>query len=180
MKRERSGAARPGARRPIPERSEEFDHLALDELRAYRRQLSEEESRVSYWRRLIQARLDIIRAGAGSGATPDAAALRRLLSREQLRRRHETFVEVGSGEDLPALPNLSELWERDLTAGDIDIPLLLADLSAAERQLSDYRRRLHRRIDDATAELVARYRERPALAMRALPLRAPVRRRHGG
>jgi hypothetical protein len=45
------------------------------------------------------------------------------------------------------------------------------DLARAERQLSEYRAALHRRIADATGELIARYREQPALCLTALPLR---------
>ena len=51
-----------GRFRAVPERSPDFAHLSLDGLRAYRRVLSAEEGRVSYWRRIIQARLDIVRA----------------------------------------------------------------------------------------------------------------------
>ena len=35
---------------------------------------------------------------------------------------------------------------------------------------SAYRRSLHERLDDATSELIARYREEPALSLCALPL----------
>ena len=46
--------------RVVPQRSAEFDHLPLPALRSYRQTLTAEENRVSYWRRLIQARLDLI------------------------------------------------------------------------------------------------------------------------
>ena len=46
----------------------------------------------------------------------------------------------------------------------------LARLADAEHQLSEYRRSLHERLDAATGELISRYREEPALALRALPL----------
>src|SRR5690242_5398148 len=51
-----------GRFRTVPERSPEFAHLSLDGLRAYRAALTAEEGRVSYWRRIIQARLDLVRA----------------------------------------------------------------------------------------------------------------------
>ena len=41
--------------RPRPERNPEFAHLSLTALRAYRQSLTAEESRVSYWRRLISS-----------------------------------------------------------------------------------------------------------------------------
>ena len=47
----------PAAPKPVPERSSAFEHLTLEALRAYRKALTAEEGRVSYWRRLIQARI---------------------------------------------------------------------------------------------------------------------------
>jgi len=42
------------------------DHLSLQELRTDRPALSAEEDRVSYWRRIVQARLDVLHTpGAG-------------------------------------------------------------------------------------------------------------------
>src|SRR5947208_16164465 len=54
-----------GRFRAVPERSPDFAHLSLDGLRRYRHALSDEEGRVSYWRRIIQARLDLVRAAEG-------------------------------------------------------------------------------------------------------------------
>jgi hypothetical protein len=53
---------------------------------------------------------------------------------------------------------------------------LVADLRLAEAQLSAYRSALHRRIGEATGELIARYREQPDLCLAVLPLE---RRRPG-
>ena len=69
--------------------------------------------------------------------------------------------------ELPPLPDLTVLWESQPQDADDD---LLVRLAAAERQLSDYRRGLHERLDAATGELIARYRDEPTLALRALPL----------
>jgi hypothetical protein len=44
------------------------------------------------------------------------------------------------------------------------------DLAFAELQLSAYRAALHRRLENATTELIARYREEPRLALLALPV----------
>ena len=51
---------RKGERRPEPVLSEAYAHLSVEGLREYRRALSEEEHRVSYWRRILQARLDLV------------------------------------------------------------------------------------------------------------------------
>ena len=49
-------------------------------------------------------------------------------------------------------------------------PRSASRLADAEHELSAYRRGLHERLDAATGELIARYREEPSLALRALPL----------
>ena len=57
---------RKGERRPEPVLSEAYAHLSVDGLREYRRALTDEEHRVSYWRRILQARLDVVEAGTGA------------------------------------------------------------------------------------------------------------------
>jgi hypothetical protein len=42
-------------------------------------------------------------------------------------------------------------------------------LRAAEQKLTAYRKALFERIDEATAELILRYRENPVAALSALP-----------
>lgn len=169
--------ARDGGRRgnrPVPERSPEFAHLSLDDLRAYRRTLTSEEDQVSYWRRIIQARLDVLRAGALGSA--DGQHLRPVLSDHRLASSRTALLSVGPAGDIPPLPSLAELWDRrvadDDEPGQRDLD---HDLTRAERQLSDYRQALHRRIGDATCELIARYREQPSLCLSALPLRREYR-----
>ena len=72
---------------------------------------------------------------------------------------------------LPPLPDLAVLWETVAAAdGTADEHAVLTRLAAAEAELSAYRRSLHERLDDATSELIARYRDEPALALRALPV----------
>jgi hypothetical protein len=73
-------------------------------------------------------------------------------------------------EDIPPLPNLAGLWEREPRAADpAHNEILARDLSNAEAQLSAYRNALHRRITGSTDELIARYREDPGLCLLALP-----------
>jgi len=162
------------ADRPVPERSGAFDHLSLDALRDYRRTLTEEEDRVSYWRRIIQARLDVLRAG--TAPTADSELLRPVLAQAQAAARRTALVQVVPVDDIPPLPNLGELWERRVDAADTAAQAALeADLADAEQHLSQYRATLHARIGEATGELIARYREHPQLCLSALPLR-PERR----
>ena len=166
--------ARDGGRRsrnqPAPERSAEFAHLSLDDLREYRRTLTAEEDQVSYWRRIIQARLDVLRAG--TLGTADGEHLRPVLSDHRIATSRTALISVVPADDIPPLPNLAELWERRVADDDERGQAELDhDLARAEHQLSEYRHALHRRIGDATGELIARYREHPELCLSALPLR---------
>ena len=56
-------------RKTPPERDPQFAHLDLAGLRDFRSTLTHEESRVSYWRRIIQARLDIVNSARDGSAT---------------------------------------------------------------------------------------------------------------
>ena len=163
-------ASRSGtATRPVPERGDEFAHLSLDRLREYRQTLSDEENRVSYWRRIVQARVDLVRSGSNGDAV-HAANLRQVLSKSHGRSHRQVLVTVVPVDDIPPLPNLVELWERDARPDDPAYNESLAtDLDCAERELSEYRTALHSRIQAATNELIARYRETPQLALTALP-----------
>ena len=161
---------RKGAARPVPELSSAFEHLSLEALRQYRRTLGEEEGKVSYWRRILQARLDVVDAGSGA-RTVDSATLRPLLSSERVGAGRRALIEVLALDDIPPLPSLGELWDRQVSPSDeLGTLALRSDLQLAEAQLSAYRSALHRRIGEATGELIARYRESPELCLSALPL----------
>ncbi|MHB1614292.1 MAG: RsiG family protein [Actinomycetes bacterium] len=158
----------------VPQRDPQFRHLAMDGLRAYRRELGHEEARVSYWRRLVQTRMDIL-------ADEDAHALTRLrtsLATELATRRHTAVLHPAPSEDLPPLPDLVTLWSLHVDAGTppAERAAIMARLASAERELSAYRAALHRRLDRATVELVARYRENPTACLDILP-RPPGTRR---
>lgn len=168
-----SGPRTRPAGRPVPERADALAHLSLEALRTYRRVLAEEEGRVSYWRRILQARLDVQRAqlDGGPARAVDTEALRPVLSSDRVGAGRRALVEVVPVDDIPPLPDLQQLWLREATPGDdAEARQLLADLERAERDLSAYRSALHSRIADATGELIARYREQPALCLSALPL----------
>jgi hypothetical protein len=161
---------RKGAARPVPLRNADYAHLSLDALREYRRALSAEEGKVSYWRRILQARLDVLQAGSGARAL-DHEHLRPVLTTERVGAGRQALVEILPVDDIPPLPSLAELWDRRIAPGDDTARASFEqDLRVAEAQLSAYRNALHRRIGDATGELIARYREQPALCLSALPL----------
>jgi hypothetical protein len=163
--------SRKGAPRPVPERRAALVHLSLEQLREYRTALAAEEGRVSYWRRILQARLDVVRAGTLSRDV-DAAVLRPVLTADWVASARRAMVAVLPDHDVPPLPRLDELWERQVHVDDLAGRAVLdADLAAAERQLSTYRTALHAQIEEATGELIARYRESPSLCLSALPTR---------
>ncbi len=171
----RTGSTRaprpPKAPRAVPERDEAYGHLGLDALREFRTALQAEESKVSYWRRILQARLDVVRAGAATSPADDAH-LRPVLADAAVRSGRTALVEVLQTDDIPPLPSLAELWDRRVSPSDAEgMARLEADLADAEQQLSAYRTALHRRLAGATGELIARYRDEPTLCLSALPLR---------
>src|SRR5438045_2169556 len=163
-----------GRFRTVPERSPAFAHLSLDGLRAYRRALTTEEGRVSYWRRIIQARLDLVRAAEG-GTTATADNLRGVFAEARVDSGRKALLTVLPVDDMPPLPDLVDLWARQPVMGDEAHNRALAhDLAKAEAQLSAYRTALHKRLASATGELIARYREQPTLCLSALPSQRSV------
>jgi anti-sigma-K factor RsiG len=163
-------AARAAARAIPPQRASELAHLSLDGLRAYRTALAAEEDRVSYWRRIIQARLDTVRLVEGVRAV-DASSLKPVLSSARIGRGRSALVRVVPIDDIPPLPDLERLWEavHDATT-PVERTELERDLERAEHDLSEYRNALHKRMATASEELIARYRDHPLDCLTALPL----------
>lgn len=158
------------AAREVPQRSEEFAHLTLKALREQRRTLGDEENRVSYWRRLIQARMDLIELQGGDDSVR-LGRLRTALAETRVGNGRGALVDIMPIDDVPPLPDLAGLWAREADPDDPEsVKTLKRDLSFAELQLSAYRAALHRRLAGTTGELIARYREDPRLALTALPI----------
>lgn len=140
--------------------------LSIEDLRRYRARLREEEDRVSYWRRLVHARIDLVQAGRHTAGGLTQAQVERALGDTAGGRRREALHRVRAFDPLPELPVLAEVWEA---GGDRDDTALVARLGQAADQLSAYRAALHARLDESTAELIARYRRDPAAALAVLP-----------
>ena len=168
LETQESQSRRPSVTSPIP--SEDLGLLDFAQLRAYRRRLAAEEDKVSYWRRLTQARIDMVEAEA---STPHALTfddLVRVLGDTGAGRTRHALIRIKPADPLPDLPDLTEMWETETDTRDPDrVAESLQKLRAAERQLSDYRRALHERIDEATGELILRYRADPSAALTLLP-----------
>lgn len=142
--------------------------LTLDELRDLRRELGEEESRVSYWRRIIQARLDLLTSGASGGDI--VGRLTTVLAESGAVHRRLANLRVRPISDVEALPTLGLLWTRIVDPDDAQaVAEFVTELQRAEADLSALRREIHIRLDEATGQLIARYRQDPALALTALP-----------
>lgn len=155
---------RVGPRDPGPARA--WADLTLDELRAYRRRLAHEEERVSYWRRLLHARIDVLEAQAHQERALTIEELVRVLGDTGTGRGRTALVNVHAADPLPDLPVLEEIWVTDVDVNDKDaVAEAVLRLRNAERQLTDYRRALHARLDTATEELIGRYRQHPASAL---------------
>jgi len=148
-------------------------------LRALREALREEERQVSYWRRLVQGRLDLART-ALAGGEPSAedmavAAATRERPGDARARRSPAFT--GSLRENPLVDDaptgdLARLWETPMPWDDASRLSEMAEaLGEAEAALSVYRRTLHQRIDACTAELVGRYQRDPGELDRIVPMR---------
>lgn len=142
--------------------------MTLGRLRAYRDTLLVEEVRVSYWRRILQARRDLLRAGTPVG---EHAAICAVITSDRGRNARRMMLTLHPQAGLPILPRLPELWDLLIDGEDEDAAAeLFVRLGEAENVLSSYRKSLHRRLNRATADLVARYSEQPRLCLVALPL----------
>lgn len=150
--------------------SEDLAGLDLAGLRDYRQRLSAEEDKVSYWRRLAHARIDVLEAESHVESHLSFDDLVRVLGDTGTGHSRRALVRVNAAEPLPDLPELTEMWATEVDPHD---PGKLADalerVRAAERQLTEYRRALHERIDEATRELILRYRANPSAALAAIP-----------
>ena len=150
--------------------SADLSGLELATLREYRQALSDEEDRVSYWRRLLHGRIDLLKAQAASGGTLSVSDLVRVLGDTGTGRSRRTLMRVPAPvalPDLPDLDNLIRLWTAHPEDAD-DVTRLIERLHAQASELSDYRSALHDRIDEATGELIMRYRAHPRAALALL------------
>ena len=161
----RAARKRARAHSPAPEPAAEFAGLDLDELRALRTELTDYETRVSYWRRLVQARIDLLLAG---GQLENHHRLAEVLADAPNRSRHIANLAILPPDETPPLPELDQLWQQVPSTPEQEAAHL-ADLRRVEHELSEHRKVLFTRIDALHQELIARYRQEPTLALALLP-----------
>lgn len=148
-----------------------LDALSLAELRERRDEAEQEETDTSYIRRLVQGRIDILRAelarrsgeGTGSlladlpqilgehGPRPAARGLGRHNTLEPSRAdEHRRYVEA-----LVADVDLSDVTARS----DEELRSAMGVFEREESDLSDKRRRIFAVLDAFSAEITRRYRD---------------------
>ncbi|MGW3624557.1 RsiG family protein [Streptomyces sp. NPDC000880] len=171
-------AARPPLQRGtggLPEPPQhELPTLRLPELRTLRRDSHRDEADLSYVRRLLQGRIDILRAELArrsdpqTPVLPEAPVVDRLSeiladapSRHRSSARHVTLSTPHSEEYRRlAADMLSEVELSDLDARtDEELDAAMGRLIRYEQQVSRRRQLLQRTADDCSAEIARRYRE---------------------
>ncbi|MFF3330229.1 aerial mycelium formation protein [Streptomyces sp. NPDC002888] len=148
--------------------------LSLPELRTLRRDAQRDEADLSYVRRLLQGRIDILRAelarrGPASVVDPaESSVVERLPeiltdapARHRSSARHVTLGTPHNEEyrrlaaDMLAEVELSDLGART----DLELNTAMGRLVRYEQQVSGRRQRLQRTTDDCSAEIARRYRD---------------------
>lgn len=163
---------KPGGRRRIDRVladgfADEPGELALDELRRRRREAEQEETDLSFTRRLLQGRLDILRAEsvrrAGGDSGPLVERLADILADSVRRDR-------GLGRHLDTEPSrlnerrrvveqvIADVGISDVSAlDDAGLDAAVTRLSDLERSVSEQRARVQAVLDRLTAEVGRRY-----------------------
>jgi hypothetical protein len=160
--------------------------LSMDDLRALRRDAEQEETDLSYLRRLLQGRLDILRAelarrtGTGPGDGDLVESLAHILADEGA-----TTAPHGLGRHISAEPSRLDQHRRRVEALVADVDLsnpsahddeslrgAVETLEREEHEISDNRRKVQAVMDACTAEITRRYRDGDADVSDLLPSEA--------
>ncbi|QJT02535.1 aerial mycelium formation protein [Streptomyces asoensis] len=154
---------------PVEQPEHDLTRLSLPELRTLRRDAQRDEADLSYVRRLLQGRIDILRAELARRSPTGAASVVERLSeiltdapaRHRSSARHVTLGTPHSEEyrrlaaDMLADVELSDLDART----DPELHDAMGCLVRYEQQVSSRRQGLQRTADESGAEITRRYRE---------------------
>ncbi|WP_371934711.1 ABC transporter substrate-binding protein [Streptomyces sp. KL118A] len=175
----RTQTARPPAQRTggrlLPDMPEhDLAALRLPELRELRKGAQQDEADLSYVRRLLQGRIDILRAEIARRRAPGPPApepeatvvdrlseiLRDAPARHRSSARHVTLgTPLGEESRLLATEMLAEVELSDLAARtDDELDTAMGRLVRYEQQVSRRRQVLQHTADDCSAEIARRYR----------------------
>ncbi|MEV0775606.1 ABC transporter substrate-binding protein [Streptomyces sp. NPDC050433] len=164
----RAGAGAATVRPPAQRARGGENALRLPELRALRRDATRDEADLSYLRRLLQGRIDILRAELARRAAPETPVVDRLSeiladtpSPHRSSARHVTLSTPRNEEfRLLAAEALAEVELSDLAARtDEELHAAMGRLVRHEQQVSQRRQVLQRTADECSAEIARRYRE---------------------
>ncbi|MGC5345740.1 ABC transporter substrate-binding protein [Streptomyces sp. AM 4-1-1] len=146
----------------------ELTALRLPALRTLRRNSQRDEADLSYVRRLVQGRIDILRAELARRTAPETPVVDRLSeiladapSRHRSSARHVTLTTPRSDEYRRlAAETFAEVGLSDLDARtDEELNTAMGRLVRYEQQVSRRRHQLQRTADDCSAEITRRYRD---------------------
>jgi len=176
---------RPGGRRRIdrvlaPDYVAHLTQLELDEVRARRDDAAQEETDLSYLRRLLHGRIDIVRAEQKRRAEGGSSSVVERLA-EILADNAVGQAPAGSGRHQPLEPSRAEAHRRHVEAlvSDADLSdvaslpderldLALRTYVGEEASVSQRRREVQIVVDRLNDEIAARYRAGSASVDRLL------------
>jgi hypothetical protein len=147
----------------------DVERRAMSDVRVLRRRAEQSEVDLSYTRRLLQGRLDIVRRELQRRAEHDGRSLVDLLPEILAEKGRGPAHGLGRHQTVqPAAPDVSEAWVHGLTPGidlsdvaalaDADLERAARALAAAEASLSERRRGVQQAMDSLAGELARRYR----------------------
>jgi hypothetical protein len=158
--------------------------LPMDEVRTLRKEAEQEETDLSYIRRLLQGRLDILRAELGRRNGDSSATLVDSLP-QILADEHASTAPRGLGRHMAAEPSRADSHRRHVEALVADVDLsnpsahdeaslrrAMDTLEREEHVVSEKRRSVQTVMDACTAEITRRYREGDADVSDLLPTEA--------
>ena len=145
------------------------ERLPMSEVRKLRRQAEQEEVNLSYTRRLLQGRLDIVRRELQRRADKDGRSLLDLLPEILAEKGRGPAHGLGRHQTVqPSAPEEFESWVNGLTDVELSAITELSDaalekaaraLAGAEKGLSERRRGVQQVMDALAGELGRRYRD---------------------
>lgn len=153
-----------------PEYLDGLSNLDLDELRRRRVTAEDVEAQISYYRRLLHGRMDLLdfeqRRRRGEEERSILDALPEILAKGMILGTEPTLKHI---ETMPPLPSVTgrRLIDKIMDDGvltslpeltDEEIAEALERLREVESELSVQRRQLHQVIDTLQEEMVSRYR----------------------
>jgi hypothetical protein len=143
---------------------------SLDELLADRSGLREREEQLSYWRRVVQGRLDLLTARIEGR---DAMSLSEVLAGDEpcgTRLQHSSVRHL---EPMPEIATADRAWEIASCSDDpAAVRHAASRLRMAEQWLSEQRAVVLRDLDAATAQLARRLHDDPGAYLRSVERRS--------